>query len=333
MFYTRPKLPQLGIDLVDVRGGLGRPSQYWGHMADGREVYLRYDNGWISVSVGNSRDQLEEELLGARIGPMFNGDMLLEQICDLTGITIRGEKQSLSEEKWREAAEKDHILDWSGRTTYWIRDIVITKEGGYRLAQELAIAFPGMRILESEWFWGPPRRIYIPRKTVWDCEDSALFGFGANEQRLADLLSRDHVKIADLDQVFAHHLSMRIRWNDRHGRGTRRAAEWAEKIGGHIQLPEIDLLGHLDTKFATGDSARERYARKLVQTVESCFLSWVEEVDLATGDIIGGPRQINWYSLDLRDWCLAAPNRFLSCRAEKDGLRRNIGVRPCHAPI
>ena len=36
MFYSRPNLPQLGLDLIEVSGGIGEPSEYWGVTADRR---------------------------------------------------------------------------------------------------------------------------------------------------------------------------------------------------------------------------------------------------------------------------------------------------------
>jgi len=336
LFYTRPNLPQLGIDLVDVHGGGSCPSQFYGRTADGRQIYIRYRDGWLDVWAGDESDP--EELLSASIGPAFNGDMLLEQACDLTGISIRGEKPSLSEEQWREAAEGCPVLDWSGRTTYWVRDVLISMKGAERFARELAAAFPDMRMFEVTWLDNPFRRVCVPRLTIAECKSSVLFGFGADERRLEHLVSGRQVSIADLDRAFAHQLRLQIRWNKR---WESPEAGWV-KLGvrrpeharqpGNIEVPNFDLLSQLDTKFATGDPAGERYIRKLIETFDRCFSSWAEDIDLDTGEVVGRPGEIRWYSLDLRGWCNAAPNRFLFWQPPQKELPRKIGVRPCRVP-
>ena len=111
MFYSRPNLRSLGIDVVKIDGGGSCPAQFEGETADGRHVYIRYRGGRFSVDCGEGWG------INASIGPYLHGSMLLEQACDLAGITVRGERLTLSEEKFREAAEQEWILDWSGRTT------------------------------------------------------------------------------------------------------------------------------------------------------------------------------------------------------------------------
>jgi hypothetical protein len=331
MFYSRPELPQLGLDLAEVDGGLGRPSQYRGRTVDGRPIFLRYDNGRLSVATEDQTDRLGEELVSVQIGPSFNGDMLLEQICDLTGIMLRGEKPVLSEETWRAAAEKSWVLDWSGKTTYWIGDLLVTEEGGRRLVRELAGSFPDMRVLEVFWDYSgsEPRRRYLPRRTISQCHRSALIGFGVDEAKLARMLAREHVRLAELDDVFAHHLDFQFDWNRE---GAPSAGERVSaKYGRRLATPEAPLTGCIETQFTTADPRGKAYAELLVRTVQSCFSTWVEEIDLASGETIGRPKQVNWYSSDLREWCAATSGRFLGCRTDISG--RDIGRRACSAPV
>lgn len=334
MFYSRPNLPQLGLDLVDVYGGIGAPSEYWGETADGRAIHLHYDYGQLSISASADRQRPGEELLNAPIGPGLNGDILLEQICDLAGITVRGERPTLSEGERRKAAEQAWILDWSGRTTYWVREVLVTEEGGRRLERELAAAFPGLKILEADWDDDSPkpRRRFLPRKTISQCRKSVIFGFGVDEERFARMMTRDHVARAELDEVFAHHLGFRFRWNDRSSGDSLAVTQLSNTRRG-IATPESDLLGDFETKFATDDELGHAYARRLNEAIEHCFSNWVEGIDLATGDTIRGPRAINWYSHDLRDWCVAASHRYLFSLTERAGQRRDIGVRACFAPV
>lgn len=330
MFYSRPNLPQLGLDLIEVSGGIGEPSEYWGVTADRREIHLHYDCGRLSISASADRDRPAAELVNASIGPALHGDILLEQMCELADITIGGERPILSEDERRNAAEKAWILDWSGRTTYWVREVLVTEEGGRRLQRELAAVFPGLKILEVDWDWDnpKPRRRFLPRKTISQCRRSAIFGFDVDESRFARMMARDHVNLAELDDVFAHHLSFRFRWNE-----SCSDEEGLTNMRRRIATPEGELLGDFETKFATDDEQGHAYVRRLNEAIEHCFSNWVEGIDLGTGETIRGPRALNWYSHDLRDWCAAAPHRYLFSLTERAGKRRDLGVRACFAPV
>lgn len=329
MFYSRPELPQLGIDLVEVDGGLGRPSQYRGRTTDGRSVLLGYDGGRLFVATEDGKDGLGQELVSAQIGPRFNGDMLLEQICDLAGITLRGEKPCLSQESWRQAAERNWVLDWSGKTTYWVGDLQVTEAGGRSLARELAASFPDMRILEVYWDYSEAegKRRYLPRRTISQCDRAALFGFGADEAKLARMLARDHVPLAELDEVFAYHVDFQFEWDA--AALTAPAERMVAKHGRPIAVPDMRLGGSLETQFATEDPRGWAYMDRLLGTLRSCFSPWIEEVHLASGETLA-VRQGAWCSIDLRDWCAAAPDRFLGFTQDAGG--RDIGLRACSAP-
>lgn len=329
MFYSRPQLPQLGIDLVEVDGGLGRPSQYRGRTVDGRPIVLGYDRGRLSIAIEDQRDRLGEELVSVQIGPNFNGDMLLEQICDLAGITVRGQKPRLLQENWRAAAERNWVLDWSGNTTYWVSELLVTEEGGRRAVRELAAAFPDMRILEVHWDYSGPegKRRYVPRKTISQCDRAALLGFGADEAKLARMLGREHVMLVELDEVFTHHLDFQFAWDQ--------PADQAApaKYGSSVSLPESQLSASMETQFATDDPRGKLFTDRLLGTLGTCFSTWVEEIDLATGETIGGAKRSMAYSADLREWCAASPQRYLRCHTETTGLKRDIGIRACNAPV
>jgi len=323
----------LGIDLAEVDGGLGRPSQYRGRTIDGRPIFLGYDNGRLYIATEDEKHRLGEELISVQIGPMFNGDMLLEQICDLTGITVRGEKPALLDDTWRAVAEKCWVLDWSGKTTYWVRSLQVTEEGGRRLAHELTGAFPGMCILEVDWDYSgnEGKRRYLPRKTISQCRRSALLGFGVDSGRLSQMLGREHVMLSELDDVFAHHLDLQFDWGAEADQSSMVPA--AAKCGRNLTMPEMRLQASVETQFTTNDPAGRAYAERLIDVMQGCFSTWVEEIDLGTGESIGAPKQATWYSSDLREWCAASPYRFLSCYTDHRGHGRDIGIRACNAPI
>jgi hypothetical protein len=335
MFYGRPDIPQLGLDLTELEGGGSFPSQFEGRIANGRPIFIHYRGGWLTVYAGPpgaKPREAKEVLLEACIGWPLHGVLLKEQACDLAGLTIRGRRPVLSDEALRAAADKDDVRDWSGRTTYWIRPVLATEEGGRRLARELASIDPAMRMLEIDWLRGPLRRFFVPRMAISDCRHSVIFAFGANEKRLAGLLAGIDVPLAELDEAFACRVSFHFGWRNS-SRGPSFTDKLASKHGRNMVFASMRTLsGGFRTQFSTDDAKEESLVRNAIEAIQSCFANWVEDIDLSTGEPIGGPKAGFWYSPDLRDWCSAAPDRYLSCRIEEDGLKRDIGIRACSPP-
>ncbi len=55
MFTGKIELPQIELDLVEMSGGGSCPSQFHGVTSDGKEVYIRYRGGSLSISVDNEK--------------------------------------------------------------------------------------------------------------------------------------------------------------------------------------------------------------------------------------------------------------------------------------
>jgi hypothetical protein len=312
MFYTRPDLRPLGLDLIKIEGGGSCPAQFFGETADGQRVYIRYRGGRFSVDCGTTK------LLDATIGPWLHGAMLVEQACDLAGITVRGERVILSEERLRAAAEEEDILDWSGNTTYWQRNLQVTKEGGQRLVETLSCSFPKFMLLEAPWDASRSvmRRRYRLREEVSQSKHGVILGFGADKRRLQALLSSDHVLLTALEDTFAHIIQFGFHWND--SPLNVRLPPFFDLIGRDIVLCDFRLNGRLQTKFSTADPNGTNR---------------VEIVDLVTGEVTGTAEIRSWHSNDLREWSRAAPDRYLGWSSEGTGdAVRYLGFRPAMAP-
>jgi hypothetical protein len=95
MFYSRPSIEPLGWDLAEFRPN--GAFAFVGTTTDNRPVDIKYRSGWLQVWSGEpgapSTD--EERVLVAKIGPLYHGYMLPEQVCDVLGLTIKGQKPVL----------------------------------------------------------------------------------------------------------------------------------------------------------------------------------------------------------------------------------------------
>jgi hypothetical protein len=340
MFYSRPNLRPLGIDLVDIQGGGACPAQFWGQTADGQPVYIRYRGGRFSVDCG------ERCLIDESIGPSLHGSMLLEQACDLAGLTLRGECLMLSEEKSRAAAKEEPILDWSGRTTYWVRDLQVTQKGGLKFVDALARHLPDFVLLgrRGETLAGGEFQ-----EMLTQCTDGVLLASGADPLRLAALRSSDQVLRADLKAAFAHVVDLGFSWNhpaspDVGGYrvidsvptiapnlGRRPLPNFFDQIRREVYIADYwgRLRGRLWAEFATADPKAKVFIESVIEVANECFSNRVETVDLLTGDITGTIEHRLWHSIDLREWSRAGPDRYLGFFDEGIGdAARHLGFRP-----
>jgi hypothetical protein len=118
-WFARPEVPTLGLDLAEFRSGPAFFSK--GFTAAGRPIWAKYRAGWLTVAL----EQPDEELLSVQIGPMFHWGMAAEQVCDLAGMTLRGERPVVTPE----AIQKAQGMDWSGATTHLWQYVRVTSEG------------------------------------------------------------------------------------------------------------------------------------------------------------------------------------------------------------
>src|SRR5271168_4561378 len=117
MFYSRPAIEPLGWDLTDWPQSDG--AKYFdAFTSDQRPVSMRFGGGWLSVERGPKNAPADcadmEEILCVRIAPFGTMDIGPEQLCDILGITVNGNK--IYSAGVRTGARG---FDWSGRTTYW----------------------------------------------------------------------------------------------------------------------------------------------------------------------------------------------------------------------
>ena len=215
MFYTRPKIEPLNLDLVRLDGGGSCPSQFYGTTVDGQSLYIRYRGGWLSAHRGRQGcdpGSEDEELADLRIGPDFHGDILLEQVCDLIGLTVRGIKPPFTEEDRVKATEQRPVLDWSGRTTYWQELLQVTKKGTERFVETLKAVFHDVRVLT----WENADWKYTIRDSLENYQgDQAILGLYPDKVRLSSLLDADGCRIQDCKGLFSYMIRFQFDSNRR----------------------------------------------------------------------------------------------------------------------
>jgi hypothetical protein len=328
MFFTRPTLTPLGMDLREISGGGSCPAQFSGRTVDERPIYIRYRGGRFSIhggDVGAPDHTTPTVLLDAVIGPPLHGAMLLEQACDLAGLTVRGERLVLSEDKRLAAAEEEWIMDWSGRSTYWVRDLAVTEDAGRRFIEALARAISEPVFLKLTWEQRGSR--FCRQYRMATEYDGGPIGFGPDQQYLEALLSRDHATISEMKAAFAHILQFSGRWKD----PLYTNQGYATRFGRPISFADGRLSGRMETEFATADPRGQAFVQTIIEVADAHFPNHFELVDLWTGAIIGTVDYPAWYSLDLLAWAQAASDRYLYFYPDPDGrydTLPHVAMRP-----
>lgn len=269
MFFSRPDLKPLNIDLISIEGGGSRPSQFWGQAVDGRSIYIRYRGGHFGVECGGV------ELIDAYIGPRLHGDMLMEQACDLAGLTVRDKRLVLSEEKRLEAAENAPILDWSGRTTYWERDFQFAPAHALRFFDALQLRYPSGTLLENYLSSTPlpPHSFFRGcrlHKRLSDCPSEGAVTFCAEPDNLkiVGLTESRDVKLRDLAAA-CRHMVMSFTYRPRNFIEKKPSFSWED--ARRDEEGEWPLRGHVNTQFTNKDSAAKAFVDTVVSAAEACF--------------------------------------------------------------
>ena len=307
MFYTRPRIPPLNLDLVRLDGGGSCPSQFFGTTTDGQSLYVRYRNGWLSASFcanGGEPGPNDEELLSQDIGPAYHGDILMEQVCDLLGLTLFGTKPPFTEADRAKAAEQAPILDWSGRTTYLEERLQATRAGADGFVAALGAEFRDVCILEAGFDAGG--RFYRKRGSASECGHVATLGLEADRGRLEALLGSGNATIVDCNAAFSHVVGFQLEWDrrpdkDRFHNYSEFHGKFFRAFGDGAVLADRNY-GSIRSEFATDGDGSAEFVRKLYEAVDACFsrrAAWVTP----QGEVLQLFDKHTLHSGDLADWC------------------------------
>jgi hypothetical protein len=160
MFYSRPKVEALGWDLTNLPTPHGS-KHFDAITSDYRPVDFRFSGGWLTVERGPANAPADgpdmEEVLSIPIAPFGTMDIEPEQICDILGLTVNGQRIDSAG-----IVAGVRGFDWSGRTTYWQSTHLMQPTDDARIfVQKLRNAFPGSILVQPEWGsgddWSPQR--------------------------------------------------------------------------------------------------------------------------------------------------------------------------------
>jgi hypothetical protein len=329
VFYSRPKIEPLGWDLV----GLPTPNgsrNFDAMTSDGRPVDFRFSGGWLTVErgqPGSSPDDQMEEVLSLQIAPFGITDIFPEDICDIVGLTVNGEKLVLEE-----ISAPSPAFDWSGRTTYWRSahrmdwfDDVDT------LTRTLVRTFPGSVLLQPSW--GTALRVRCRQiKFLMNTDEMVSIVIGCDPARLEKMLAEETVSNDEFHRIVVHRIDV-IRSDhfvDLTGIKFIKS-NGADTLDLDYQVP-TQRRYRIETEFQTNDPQGQFIMKELLAIIDRSFCRGLQVMNLQTGAVIGqdltDEEDTRSYSRTLRDWCLARPKGYLSVDFRRGKEPAFIGYRP-----
>lgn len=339
MFYSRPNIDPLGWDLQELPIENGSKN-FDATTSDGRPVDFRFSGGWLSVKIGpigakRSDYNLLETVFLQPIAPFGTMDILPEQICDILGITVQGQKISVEYGKMGGRG-----FDWTGKTTTLIKTLYTTEAGILSLWAALEKNFPNILILESHLRhenkkWHRSRQ-HLPKNAITTGlhEPNVSKGYqicidpveGKNTQDLLVEVPMSDVSSADETREF---------FKFTFGLGIRRlgiAQPFKIKFP-EIEFADIFTLG-MGAEYDTNDEIATAYVAKLLSMLDHLYFSDVDIINLETK--LPRPKLNQWedyyFSNDLSDWCMGSDNRYLIGIVDSTGPAkgdwRHCAIRP-----
>lgn len=336
MFFSRPNIEPLGWDLprwpeqsgiehVDAVTSDGRPVDFW------------FNNGWLTVSRGPAGAPVDcgemEEVLSVKISPAGIRDIEPEQICDILGITVNGNRidsSGIQIGSWG--------FDWSGRITCWEScHLMQTRDDPREFIQKLGDAFPGSMLIQTEW--GSHARSRSRQIQFLMASDEGIFvGVDPKPEAVRKMLASEQGP-EEKERAFRYGIGFH---RDDLVQSDTTGARYVYQNGGRELGLKFDVVHHrryrISVTYETDDRASQAYANTFLSILHASFCRGLEVLNLQTGarlaDDLQDPLDRWSYSVALRDEWRGRPDRYFfvsrSARGDDFGWEPGIfwGARP-----
>jgi hypothetical protein len=324
----------LNLDLARLEGGGYAPAQFFGETRDGREVYVRYRGGGLSVRVANEPDTPDEtRILDVTAGPALHGGLSIGQLCHQFGITINGELPPLPAPE--EMASEGYI-DLSGATSFydvWLNSTFDTQK---RFLMAALASLPNATLIQPIL---DQIRVkgYRTCPTVEDLasDDSYIFAGRPIAAETLASLTEERVWLYDLGGYAVIRLTTggfqyQIRkYDNSDAASVHRATGKVISVAGQV---DECLYGSfsLHSQFSTGDSVRLALLQDLDRLLDGFFPAYeVAYFDLLTGDKELDDGYVMHLDPKVVEWLDAESDRWLDVSNKSDWQSpRFVGARP-----
>lgn len=334
MLYRTSAIPRIALD-IEPGTLVVHPSgavQAHGRSTSGTEVTVAYDQGRLEIREQSGSDL--RILVDAQIGPASHGDLLIRQVCELTGLTVGGGIPDRRIER-RADSPLTHIRALGPELVIWEQSLILSAEEAAPYLEALRTAIPNAAVLETRWEREPskPWRMRLAPADEPSRSSPPLFLIPrAEEAAIAALTERTALTPGEIDTLCPTNIRLSHRWDSHHLRrdAEMRSEALTRQFGRTITVHETPSTV-VSTRVDMTNATARNDALLLAKITTEMFAKIYEGVDLATGKTVGdqfaAPR---WYLPSLARWAAAAPDRYITV-AEQAGAW--IGYRPVRTPL
>tara|TARA_R110002072_G_scaffold169422_1_gene323042 strand:+ start:730 stop:1875 length:1146 start_codon:yes stop_codon:yes gene_type:complete len=313
MFYSRPDIPSLNWDLKELPVEFGSRNHH-ATTTDGHFIDIRFSSGWLTVSVTKHGANEPEEIIKKPIAPFGTTDIFSEQICDILGLTVNGEKIDHPYKKLEQAKKGSaRYIDLSGKTTYWVSNHrTLLRNDADEFLDTVQKAFPSVALIQTQW--DSAYKSCKNRQVAFLMDDDTYTTIGIGNDKF-DILN---TKItSEFPFFFNFNKSSRFT-TDLTGKN-----HLDDKYDLSGEKLSFEVQNHNEykiyTEFQTEDKTAQKYMKTLSDLIDECFTSDLQAYDLKDHKTIveDSPFQTPSISLKLKEWCIEKPNRYISVYALK----------------
>ena len=314
LFYSRPKIAPFGWDLTDLPAPNG--SKHFDALtSDKRPVDFRFGGGWLSVEIGPLNAPPDgpdmQEVLSIPISPFGTMDIWPEQICDILGLTVNGQKIDAAG-----IPIGARGFDWSGRTTYWESTHLMQPSDDARMfVQKLRDAFPGSILVQPEW--GSHGQLRCRKvKFLMASDRMVALGIGHDSAMLNKMLSGEKISTEEFETTFAFRVDF---VHDAPILGDVTGSNFIHNHGAAELGLSYFTIQHrrfrISLQYPTHDATAQSRMQTLLSVLDASFCRGLKVVNLQTGAVITENLRDDYdarsYSVALRDEWIEKPDRYL----------------------
>ena len=281
--------------------------------SDRRPIDIQFSGGWLTVTEGPKSAPLDSpemrEILCVRIAPWGTLDIRPDQVCDILGITVNGNR--IDSAGTRTAARG---FDWSGQTTYWeSTHLMQPKDDASAFVQKLVDAFPGSTLIQPEW--GSGGRARCRQIEFLSATDEVIaLGVGPNPALFHKMLAGEKVSWEEFDNIFAFRIDF-VRDDRMDGDPTGATYIHDEAMALNLTF---DVIHHrryrIRAEYPTADADAQSRVKTLVSLIDASFVRGLKVDNLQTGAVIteslADDADKRTYSSALRDEWLRKQSRY-----------------------
>ncbi|MGM0423152.1 MAG: hypothetical protein ACQEQL_08680 [Pseudomonadota bacterium] len=327
MLFSRPDIRPLNWDLKELPVPDGSRN-HAAYTSEGWQLDFRFSGGWLTVSLDKDATgdlQNMTVIIEKHIAPFGTTKIFPEQLCDICGLTVQGEKQSVSVERVNASnVSSRYYIDLSGTTTYWkSHHLTMLHDDLDDFLSQAENLYPDMVLLQSKLSLNDDKYVVKWREIEFllNTDEHVNIGIGSSQPEIKTM-----VKNNKLSFPFLIHINCGTLRSDVTGK------TWVEN---HLKREGTDLdynvinhrRIHIWVEYRTDDVYAQDCMKKLISLINDFFVSEFYLVNIKNPDRVKGPYTDHYilpsYSKALRDWCLQKKNRF---------IKINYALKPSENP-